>query len=394
MASDSDLRTPVTAAAEKLLGLELLRFGAAVAILVFHYRHFWYVGGTAKDFNFGSQPLYPVLWPLYQYGHYGVEIFWCVSGYIFFWKYRDLIRTGRIGGWRFFVLRFSRLYPLHLLTLLGVAALQAAYRRTQGSFFVYSANDIGHFVLQLLFASNWSPSQPASFNGPIWSISIEVLVYFIFYACLRITGASAWPSIALVAVSCLATATGHAEGLVVCIAFFFAGGLAATLAGHADEKGIDGPVAAGMAVALGLGLWMAYWLRTPAYKPFPVWTLLIAVAPLVFLAARRFPVTRPMRRGIEVAGNLTYASYLLHFPVQLAVVLTYASIGAAVPMHRVAFFLAYIAGMLALSYVVYRFFEAPAQDFIRARRRVAALPRPKVQADDPPGPVSGSPGRR
>ena len=370
MASDSDPRTSVTAAAEKLLGLELLRFGAAVAILVFHYQHFWYVGVAAKDFNLWSQPLYGVLWPLYHYGHYGVEIFWCVSGYIFFWKYRKTIATKSIGGWRFFVLRFSRLYPLHLLTLLGVAALQAAYLRTQGSYFVYSANDIGHFVLQLLFASNWTPSQPASFNGPIWSISIEVLVYFIFYACLRITGASAWPSLALVAGSCLAVATGHGHNLVVCIAFFFAGGLAAILGGYADKRRIEAPIAAATAIALVLGLAMAYWLRVPAYKPFPVWTLLIAVSALVFLVARRFPVPRRMRRGIEVAGNLTYASYLLHFPIQLTVVLTFALIGKAVPMQRVGFFLAYIAGTLALSYVVYRYFEAPAQNFIRARRRI------------------------
>ena len=88
------------------------------------------------------------------------------------------------------------------------------------------------------------------------------------------------------------------------------------------------------------------------------------------------------------------ARYLPHMTVPCPVFALCDSMGAAVPMHRVAFFLAYITGMLALSYVVYRFFEAPAQDFIRGRRRVAALPRPKVQADDPPGPVSGSPGRR
>ena len=78
--------------------------------------------------------------------------------------------------------RFSRLYPLHILTLLIVAALQAAYFRRYGAFFIYQLNDARHFVLQLFFASNWSRQSPFTFNGPIWSLSIEVLLYAMFFA--------------------------------------------------------------------------------------------------------------------------------------------------------------------------------------------------------------------
>src|SRR6218665_1310018 len=106
-----------------LLGLELMRFACALAVLVWHYQHFYYVGGVPVGFSREAQPWFQWLQPLYHHGFLGVQAFWCLSGFIFFWKYAQPVAGGRVAGWRFAALRFSRLYPLHLLTLLAVAAL-------------------------------------------------------------------------------------------------------------------------------------------------------------------------------------------------------------------------------------------------------------------------------
>ena len=81
----------------------------------------------------------------------------------------------------FFINRFSRLYPLHFITLLIVLILQIIYQNLNENYFVYENNDIYHLFLQLLFISNWGFEKGYSFNGPIWSVSIELIVYFIFY---------------------------------------------------------------------------------------------------------------------------------------------------------------------------------------------------------------------
>ena len=86
-----------------------------------------------------------------------------------------------------FVLRFSRLYPLHIATLLFVAALQPLYFNLTGYFFGYQNNDLTNLVLQLLMASNATVQNALSFNRPIWSISVEVLVYFFFFMILLVT---------------------------------------------------------------------------------------------------------------------------------------------------------------------------------------------------------------
>jgi peptidoglycan/LPS O-acetylase OafA/YrhL len=111
----------------KLLGLEVLRFLTAFAILVFHYRHFFFVADKPIGLVTERLPLYGLLRPFHDSGAFGVWVFWCISGFIFFWKYREPVATRAVGGWQFFTLRFSRLYPLHLVTLLVVALLQSVY---------------------------------------------------------------------------------------------------------------------------------------------------------------------------------------------------------------------------------------------------------------------------
>jgi peptidoglycan/LPS O-acetylase OafA/YrhL len=169
----------------KLLGLEGLRFLATLAVLIWHYQHFAFISDKPVDLIKSELPYYAGLFPFYEAGRYGVWVFWCISGFIFFWKYRDAISDRSISGWTFFVFRLSRLYPLHFMTLMLVALLQPIYFTLNGYFFVYPNNDIPHFAAQLFMASDWLPLFGNSFNGPIWSVSVEVLVYAVFFLTLR-----------------------------------------------------------------------------------------------------------------------------------------------------------------------------------------------------------------
>ncbi|WWL43599.1 hypothetical protein V5O39_17130 [Pseudomonas parakoreensis] len=79
--------------------------------------------------------------------------------------------------------RFSRIYPLHLLTFLAVALLQKIYSAHTGNAFVYPFNDAWHALLNVFLAPAWGLEQGWSFNGPAWSISVEVLLYAGFSCC-------------------------------------------------------------------------------------------------------------------------------------------------------------------------------------------------------------------
>ncbi|MGC4059777.1 MAG: acyltransferase [Aquabacterium sp.] len=359
---------PLSTPTHSLLGLELLRFACAISVLVWHYQHFFFVGGAPVNFEVTQQPLYGLLKPFYEAGWLGVQAFWCLSGFIFFWKYAQPVSKGQVGARRFAVLRFSRLYPLHLATLLIVAALAAWYRARQGVDYVYQHNDWPHFALQLFMASDWPGRSEWSFNGPIWSISIEVLVYALFYALSRLGMTRWWHVVGLIGAAGLVYAlklTPHP--VVLCVFFFYLGALTHL----AHEALLRQPrlvrravLAAGLA-AVGAGAWL---LAAGKLKAMFYVALLAPVMLLVLLDGVQ-PRSPRLVHLINALGNTTYASYLLHFPLQLLTANLVLSLGWHPPLQQPAFLLGYLVLTFSLAAIVYRVLEMPAQAWLRARLR-------------------------
>ena len=99
------------------------------------------------------------------------------------------------------------------MTLLLVAILQPIYFDLNGCFFVYQENDLRHFLLQIFMASNWGFQNGHSFDGPSWSISIEVLVYVGFFLMLLVT--RSW----LLNLAVIAACFSGSGQIAVCFAF-------------------------------------------------------------------------------------------------------------------------------------------------------------------------------
>ena len=349
-----------------LLGLELMRFICALSVLLWHYQHFYVVGPASGELghDHAAQPLADWLAPFYGHGWLGVQAFWALSGFIFFWKYGQSVADAKVTAGRFAWLRFSRLYPLHLLTLLAMLPLIAWYRAQTGHDYVYVHNDVEHFVLQLFLASDWAGRSEWSFNGPIWSISIEVLAYGVFFALSRLGWVRPWQIGAVIAATGAIYAlklTPHP--LVLCLFFFYLGGLT-----HAAWRWLQSApdqarrwVHASMAAALLLGTALA---ATGVLRPMFYVALLSPLAMLALLALVR-PRSKRVARGLTALGHTTYASYLLHFPLQLLVANLSGADPSRLPLHSPAWLLGYLALTFGLASLTYRWFEAPMQALLR-----------------------------
>lgn len=352
-------KTSTSPGTHKLLGLEGLRFLATIAVLLWHYQHFALVGNSPVNLTRHDLPFYRVLFPFYEAGEYGVWFFWCISGFIFFWKYRAIIANRAIDGRTFFVYRLSRLYPLHIATLLLVAALQPVYFAQHGIFFVYQHNDVPHFTAQLFLASDWLPPRSESFNGPIWSVSVEVLAYATFFLTVRFVSASPLFNVVVILASItIGTQVG------TCLAFFYAGGLAAmarqAVADSGHRRRLEAMVACA-AIAVPAVLWLKGVELVPVAGP-----LLLSYTPiLLFCCSGRPPLPPRIETLLEVAGNMTYSCYLLHFPIQLAIALACAAVQRPIPYGDHLFWAAFVLPTLVASHFTYRWFEAPAQRLIR-----------------------------
>lgn len=356
----------------KIIGIELLRFVSAFAVLVWHYQHFAF-GINGIDIQRDAQPFYNLLSFFYNYGANGVQVFWCVSGFIFFYKYLDALSAGRMSFAQFSLNRFSRLYPLHAITLLLVALLQPAYELMNGYYFVYPFNDIKHFLLNVLLISHWGFESGFSFNAPIWSVSVEIVVYLAFFA--------------LVSRLALIPAYAAAGGLLVlllffgryemaqCLAYFFVGGALAVcrfqpgwLFRKDSGKSLGFVVCGLVLVSTVTGL---YGLRRAGlYQDQVAWLFQLSFVALLvhlFVLCNRFFLFAP--RLWIFLGNLTYASYLMHFPIQLGFAVAFSWLGVTLDYRSSLLFVFFLTLTFVLSALTYKFVEMPLQHTIRKRFR-------------------------
>ena len=372
---------PRTQADERLIGLELLRFLAAAGVLVWHYQHFLFVGHQGAAYDLARLPFRALLAPFYSYGYSGVQLFWCISGFILTWKYRIAISRTRLSFGRFLVLRLSRLYPLHLATLLIVAGLQTLYAARFGETFVYLFNDASHFVMNLFFANWWGWQSGESFNGPSWSVSAELLIYVAFFWITRRAGAG-WLTDMLamfgfaIAAPIAKAVFGIEPAFTGAGTFFFLGALTCHL--HDRISTLD--LAWRRRCALGCAGLNAVCVTLVAVHVLAIAGASLAMFPAAILLAQL--VIRPRRQRIRTLlitlGNLTYASYMLHFPMQLATMLLLNQFAIPVPplIYHDWFMLAYLGGVFAAAFIVFRWVERPAQTMLRriahdrARRHV------------------------
>ncbi len=366
--------------------LDILRGLAALCVVFWHWQHFFYEGSALGPFIPTDQPGFRYLSLLYARGWLAVDLFFCLSGFIFYWLYSQRIVDRTITPSRFALLRLSRLYPLHVVTLVLVLIGQWWLTSAGSRPFVYAHNDGYHFLLNLAFASNWGFERGFSFNAPIWSVSVEVLLYAIFFCVCR------WLPIRGLALVILALI-----GLLVVQRFnlflgrgvgsFFLGGCAFLVYIRVRRSSCVAILTwtvigttmlfwtIAIVIAVNPQLSAAISLRdTTLLAKFDdalqamlaTWPVVV-LFPLTILALTLFETLRgSFARRFSWIGNISYSSYLLHFPLQFifhAVALRWTT-GNMIfyePWVMVLFFTI----LIGLSMLSFHFFEMPVQNYLR-----------------------------
>ncbi len=374
---------------DRLHYLDTLRGVAALAIVVFHYHHFFLRDAGDRP---NMPPVHEFPWGdvlPFLYGEHAaaaVQLFWMISGVVFTHVYMQRAT----GAWPFFVARFARLYPLHFATLLLVAGLQWLSLHYAGHWQIYGNNDLKHFILQLLFASHsvtWSHG--LSFNGPIWSVSLEIPIYFYFLVTLPLH--RRFPMALCLATTLVFAGISAASGLRIpviskgifgCGAYFFLG---ATLY-HLYAPRADKTRSAVTLLLLGIlgalaGHYFDAYAVTVAGVSFALLTL--------FLHADQLQLRRT-RLG-EALGDMSYSVYLVHVPLQMLVLLiadlffdgtrAFAAAPWVLPI--------YLGTSMLVAHAAYRYFERPAGAALRRQlNRLGDLPAQSRRAKAATGEAS------
>ena len=338
----------------------LLRGMSSLAILITHYQHFFYTGIVRRsDWSVSIQPLSKLLTPPYEYGGFAVQIFWCISGLILAHAY---INQTKIGLARFSLARFSRLYPLHLLTLLVVVVIQFVSAKKFSTFQIYGQNDLYHFFSNLFFVQAWGKlGAGLSFNAPTWSVSIEILVYFIFFALLPVLrrGKIVTPIALLLGMRFVLEKNPMIYQEVFffqCLMYFLIG----VSIYFADS--FSKPVT--RIVALSAFVYLATYLN-PSFRVRYAFIAFLLVCCAAFLDTLQ--ISRRLLR-IRIFGELTYSVFLWHAPLQMIIlmIMTQFDISRSVPESPL-FLLFFLVLTYSVGYASYRWIEQPARKFLNNR---------------------------
>jgi peptidoglycan/LPS O-acetylase OafA/YrhL len=337
------------AISDRVAGFDLLRGVCALGVAIYHSLSWT---NTAQ---------------LYNWGTYGVYIFFALSGASMYVAYAERFERG-FSLLRFIGLRFIRLAPLYFLALL----LGILYSTHHGTF---PRVKWMHAILNLGFVTGLgSPGITSEVTGG-WSIGIEFVFYLLFPVLLAFTRSRAWLGVVAIAfvLQHLFVNSVFANGLslgenwptytqFLSFVFYFAAGCAI---GRCVRRGglPGGLVSASVFVACLVAIAVTNG-PTPEYALLGVWGMMLSItAVLTVAAAATLSFGALGHRISDALGRASYGTYILHPWVSLVV----AGVGVKVGMDPAS--IAVLTGLGSLTVAVYveKWLERPVQNWLKAR---------------------------
>jgi peptidoglycan/LPS O-acetylase OafA/YrhL len=330
-------------------------------------------------------------------GPFAVDLFFLISGFLLSLPWLVRARNGRPapdtrGFYRRRVWRIVPAYYLHLALLFTlVMPLLLGWRYWRSDLFVYAGGGIAH----ALFLHNLSPLTSGSFgvNGALWTLAIEAQFYALLPLLAPLFVRAPWRTLAAAAAASAAWIFESRHGFDALVRwhlelghhwhwsedairrllamqfpaylfhFVLGGALARTwLARAAMARWVPTACAmAGIAALCGVVMRM-----DPAEAPARMISI-GAVGAIVFAAAAsadRLSRGLLARGPLAFVGRVSYSAYLWHLPLLLL-------LQARTPLAPAIFFPAYVATVLAVGWISWRWVERP---FMQARANALAGP--------------------
>ncbi|MFC5754345.1 acyltransferase family protein [Actinomadura rugatobispora] len=337
----------------RLREIDLLRFLAALAVLLYHYTGT--TGGPWDDHN--ARELFAPISLATQFGYLGVELFFLISGFVIL-----MSAWGRTMA-EFTISRITRLYPAYWFAVLLIAALYLTTGQGRGR--------PENIIPNLTMFQQGMGVQNAS--GVFWTLWIEMHFYALI-AILVLTGITYRRCITFMATWSVLAVFAQETGaeplqklLIPEYAPYFVAGMALYLIHR------FGPTlllwgftafswAASIRYALPIATDTPY--NIPPSNAWPAIPILITLTYAVMALAATGKLRRLNWRGFATLGLLTYPTYLIHY--ELAPPLA-DLLHPALP-HWAAT-LAITATVLTTAYLVHRLIERPLAAWLKPRLR-------------------------
>ena len=354
----------------RLTSLDGLRGITAAGIAFFwHFQHFGLNGPVE------SQPLFWLFGFFYTQGWNLVDLFFVLSGFVMMYRYADHIKSRSIGFGKFMISRLSKLYPLHIVTMLLVLVFQ--HIRLSGGLevFLFPQMSFYHIVLNVLLMQTGFFENTYSINAPAWMLSGLMVAYMVFYGIstyYRKYAPVLFTAVVVIASTTLWFALDMAffnSNMMRALNGFFIGCLTYYVHRFISTRKQDVKTR----ILVGV-LFVLFWIfledtkqHLLAFTVHGYQSLSVAAWPLVILAVLHVPLLRWMfsLKPLQFLGKISYAVYLVHFPVQIIIYSLLTAYGVTVRDYNLLGI--YIISSIVAATWAHWYIEVPAQRAIRKR---------------------------
>ena len=309
-----------------------------------------------------------------SYGYLAVDFFFVLSGFIIFINYHDKFSLSfRRNILPFYWNRLTRIYPVHLIMLLAYLMLAGVFLYASTSHALPLQFAQRQFFENLFLVQAWQ-IESTSWNVPAWSVSAEWFVYLLFpfiaASLARFAHGLLAKVLLAVAVFIVVIAFGTllSEGeakhvlmlpLVRATHEFLLGAIVGALFIHHKNWLINAKPFF-MLLIVGVAI-MYYLVGVPHYFFVPF----CCFCSLCIFSVDESWLTRLLNmKYLVYLGEISYSTYMIHYFVKDIFKASFVSdLRSVNPYGLVASFLF----VLLASMVMYRYFEMPAQGFLRKR---------------------------
>lgn len=154
-----------------------LRGIAALLVCLFHYDELLFFSGLPRIVNIENSSFV-------HNGYLWVDFFFILSGFVITHVYADKLQNWNGTNIKKYIwARFTRLYPMHLFTMILIAIIYHIIVYNFPDFaknnFWAQASTFNNFVAHLFFLQNTPLNNPVAWNVPSWSIAAEWWVYIV-----------------------------------------------------------------------------------------------------------------------------------------------------------------------------------------------------------------------
>ena len=339
--------------------LDIARGVAATAVAIFHYKLFYSYNINQNVLEQGKQPFFKYINFFYDHGWIAVQFFFLLSGFVFFKLYLEKIYKKKISFYNFLILRISRLYPLHLITLILVLIIYIFLNKN--NYFNPIQADFEHFFYNLFLIHEWGLSSFASFNEPSWSISIEFLMYLIFFY-LALNQKIIFYSILMVLISSMAFFKFKLIGYGgYC---FFIGGLSLLFFDYIKTTQKIKILCLSSLIIIST-LLIVNLNYGSIFNKIILFTILFpSLINLLYIINLYLP---KIGEKFSFFGDISYSIYLIHFPIILIILLASNSLNLILDFNSPLIFLAYLTITFLISFFSYNYVEIPLKKTMRKK---------------------------